>query len=73
MVHVPGKCEQIHIKTIRTIDVAGGMLPGARKVGTYRWHTIHEARELTLGEAENTSDFKHEQIDGIFRTRLRYV
>ena len=41
MVHVPEKPEQNHIKTMRTIDFAGGMLPGARKVGTYRWHTIH--------------------------------
>ena len=65
MVHVPEKPEQNRLKTMKTIDLAGGMLPGARKVGTYRWHTIHRVRELTLGGAEKISDFKHEQIDGI--------
>ena len=65
MVHVPEKPEQNRLKTMKTIDLAGGMLPGARKVGTYRWHTIHRVRELTLGGAEKISNFKHEQIDGI--------
>ena len=43
MVHVPEKPEQNRLKTMKTIDLAGGMLPGARKVGTYRWHTIHQS------------------------------
>ena len=65
MVHVPEKPEQNRLKTMKTIDLAGGMLPGARKVGTYRWHAIHRVRELALGAAEKISNFKHEQIDGI--------
>ena len=35
-------------------------------MGTYRWHKLLQARELTSGEAEKLGEFKDKQMDGIF-------